>query len=64
VSGFRPADIVAIQTKAEYFRLSCLRLNNFMPELKEKGVQFLDAHKTMYEGGLAVCLFPIEQDWL
>jgi hypothetical protein len=44
----RPADIVAIQTKAEYFRPSCLRLNDFIPWLKEKGAQFLDAHKTMY----------------
>ena len=64
MSGLRPVDIAAIPTKAEYSRPSCRRLNNFMLGLKEKGAQFLDAHKTMYEGGLAICLFPIEQDWL
>ena len=64
MSELCPADIAAIQTKAEYSCLSSLRLNNFILRPKEKGAKFLDAHKTMYEGGLAICLFPIEQDWL
>ena len=62
--GHRPADIAAIRTKAEYSCHSYLGLNDFILGPKEKGAQFLDAHKTMYEGGLAICLFPIEQDWL
>jgi hypothetical protein len=39
--------IVVIQTKVEYSCLACLRLNNFRLGSKEKGAQFLDAHKTM-----------------